>query len=71
MIPAVAQDIAGRANGLPALTIKDVKVITTSAGGRYRWIFLKIVTSEPGLYGIVAPTIITKLLPSWPHLKVI
>jgi L-alanine-DL-glutamate epimerase-like enolase superfamily enzyme len=50
--PAIAQDVARRANGLPALTIKDVKVITTSAGARYRWAFLNIVTSEPGLYGI-------------------
>jgi mannonate dehydratase len=50
--PAIVQDVARRANGLPALTIKDVKVITTSAGARYRWVFLKIVTSEPGLYGI-------------------
>jgi len=38
--------------GLPPLTVKDAKVITTSAGGGYRWIFLKIITSEPGLYGI-------------------
>ncbi|MBL8238294.1 MAG: starvation-sensing protein RspA [Bryobacterales bacterium] len=38
--------------GLPKLTIKDVKVITTSGGARYRWAFLKIITSEPGLYGI-------------------
>ncbi len=37
---------------LPRLTIKDVKVIATSAGARYRWVFLKIITSEPGLYGI-------------------
>lgn len=27
-------------------------MITTSGGARYRWIFLKIITSEPGLYGI-------------------
>jgi len=38
--------------GLPKLTIQDVKVIVTSAGARYRWVFLKIITSEPGLYGI-------------------
>jgi len=38
--------------GLPKLTIKDVKVITTSGGARYRWVFLKIITSEPGLHGI-------------------
>ncbi|MBM3755263.1 MAG: hypothetical protein FJW38_14925 [Acidobacteria bacterium] len=39
-------------NGLPPLTIKDVKVIATSGGRGYRWIFIKIITSEPGLYGI-------------------
>jgi mannonate dehydratase len=53
LIPAVsAQEAEKRTNGLPPLTIKDVKVITTNAGGNYRWVFLKIVTSEPGLYGI-------------------
>jgi hypothetical protein len=26
-----------------------VKVITTNGGGRYRWVFLKIITSELGL----------------------
>jgi mannonate dehydratase len=49
---AVAQEVAKTTNGLPPLTIKDVKVITTTAGGNYRWVFLKIITSEPGLYGI-------------------
>jgi mannonate dehydratase len=49
---AAAQEGAKRTAGLPPLTIKDVKVITTTAGGNYRWVFLKIVTSEPGLYGI-------------------
>jgi mannonate dehydratase len=38
--------------GLPKLTIKDVKIIPTSGGSNYRWIFVKIITSEPGLYGI-------------------
>ena len=52
-IPAAAAQQAERATrGLPPLTIKDVKVITTSGGRRYRWVFLKIITSEPGLYGI-------------------
>lgn len=52
-IPARAAQQADRAlRGLPPLTIKDVKVITTSGGRRYRWVFLKIITSEPGLYGI-------------------
>jgi mannonate dehydratase len=53
LIPALtAQEIARRSNGTPPLTIKDVKVISTNGGGRYRWVFLKILTSEPGLYGI-------------------
>ncbi|MDZ4796675.1 MAG: enolase C-terminal domain-like protein [Bryobacteraceae bacterium] len=53
LIPLHAQEQAARqTRGLPALTIKDAKVIRTAAGGRYRWVFLKIVTSEPGLYGI-------------------
>ena len=53
LIPtAAAQEAEKRTNGLPPLTIKDVKVITTTAGGNYRWIFVKIITSEPGLYGI-------------------
>src|ERR1700678_4781596 len=52
MPEAAAQEAAKRTNGLPSMTIKDVKVITTTAGGSYRWVFLKIVTSEPGLYGI-------------------
>src|SRR5580698_3292358 len=49
---AVAQPIAAKSNRVPPLTIKDCKVITTNGGGQYRWIFLKIITSEPGLYGI-------------------
>jgi mannonate dehydratase len=53
LIPAAAaQEAAKRTNGLPPLTIKDVKVITTSGGARYKWVFLKVITSEPGLYGI-------------------
>jgi mannonate dehydratase len=53
LIPAaIAQDVQRRFNGLPPLTIKDVKVITTSGGSHYHWVFLKIITSEPGLYGI-------------------
>src|ERR1700720_1767456 len=52
MSAAAADDYSNRLKGLPALTIKDVKVITTSGGRNYRWVFLKIITSEPGLYGI-------------------
>ena len=53
LIPAHVQaQIEKRTRGLPKLTIKDVKVVTTSPGGRYQWVFVKIVTSEPGLYGL-------------------
>jgi len=52
-MPLAAQEqVARRTVGLPPLTIKDVKVIPTSGGRNYRWIFVKIITSEPGLYGI-------------------
>ncbi len=49
---AAAQEADRRTRGLPPLTIKDVKVITTNGGRNYRWVFVKIITSEPGLYGI-------------------
>ena len=49
---AAADDFSNRMKGLPPLTIKDVRVITTNGGGNYRWVFLKIITSEDGLYGI-------------------
>ena len=48
MTAAAAQDYSSRMKGLPPITIKDVRVITTSAGRNYRWVFLKIVTSEEG-----------------------
>lgn len=50
--PALAQEVERRTAGLPPLKITDVKVIATSGDARYRWIFVKILTSEPGLYGI-------------------
>jgi mannonate dehydratase len=49
---AAAQRYAARTRGLPPLTIREARVITTSAGGPYQWVFLKLVTSEPGLYGL-------------------
>jgi L-alanine-DL-glutamate epimerase-like enolase superfamily enzyme len=49
---AIAQEVARRSGGLPPMTIKDVRVITTSGGRNYRWVFLKVITTEPGLYGI-------------------
>ena len=52
-MPALAAaQYNSRLKGLPPLTIKDVKVIMTNGGRGYRWVFLKIITSEPGLYGI-------------------
>ena len=49
---AAAQETARRLNGLAPVKITDVKVIATNGGARYRWIFVKVMTSEPGLYGI-------------------
>jgi mannonate dehydratase len=40
------------AKGLPPLKINEVRVIPTSAGHNYSWVFLKLITSEPGLHGI-------------------
>ena len=51
-IQAAAQEAARRTTGLPPLKITNVKIIPTNGGARYRWIFVKIETSEPGLYGI-------------------
>ncbi|HZT33123.1 MAG TPA: enolase C-terminal domain-like protein [Bryobacteraceae bacterium] len=52
-MPALAaQQYASRTRGLPRLTIKEVKVIPTSAGRGYQWVFVKVITSEPGLYGL-------------------
>lgn len=47
-----AQRYAHAARGLAPLKITGVKAIPTSAGSNYQWVFLKILTSEPGLYGI-------------------
>ena len=52
VLAAPVAGMAQRTNGLAPLTIKDVKVIPTSGGRRYRWVFLKVVTGEPELYGI-------------------
>jgi mannonate dehydratase len=40
-----------RTRGLPPLTIREVKVIGTSANV-FPWVFVKVITSEPGLYGL-------------------
>ena len=49
---AAAQEYGRKTSGLAPLKITRAKVIATSGGRRYRWIFLKVLTSEPGLYGI-------------------
>lgn len=52
-LPAVAaEQYTSRTRGLPPLTIRDARAITTGAGRGYQWVFVKIETSEPGLYGI-------------------
>jgi mannonate dehydratase len=52
-IPALAaEQYEHRTRGLPQLTIRDVRTIATGAGERYQWVFVKIMTSEPGLYGL-------------------
>jgi len=38
--------------GLPPLKIREVKVIATSPRPHYSWVFVKVITSEPGLYGL-------------------
>ncbi len=48
-----AADLYAQAtNGLPPLEITNVKVIGTSPRPGYSWVFIKVETSEPGLYGI-------------------
>ncbi|MBI2680983.1 MAG: starvation-sensing protein RspA [Candidatus Solibacter usitatus] len=49
---AVAPLYSQRTKGLPRLTIREVKAVPTSGGNHYQWVFLKVLTSEPGLYGI-------------------
>jgi mannonate dehydratase len=49
---AAAERYARAVRGLPELKITGAQVIPTSAGHNYQWVFLKILTSEPGLYGI-------------------
>ncbi len=52
MTAAAAAAYAQKTRGLPPITIKEVRVITTGAGGQWPWIFVKIITSEPGLFGL-------------------
>lgn len=47
---AYAQD-AARRGGMPPLTIKDVQLIRTAPQSP-NWTIVKVITSEPGLYGL-------------------
>ncbi len=47
-----AEPYAQATRGLPPLKIRDVKVIATSPRPHYSWVFVKVITSEPGLYGL-------------------
>ena len=49
---AAAQQYERRTRGLPRLTIKAAYPIVVSPAGRYQWVFLKVITNEPGLYGL-------------------
>lgn len=77
LIPPAAQaQQEKKTRGLPPLKITGGKVIATSGGRGYQWVFLKLLTSEPGLYGIgsasnvnQAHTVVTALekyyIPFW------
>src|ERR1700722_2582513 len=52
--PLQAAQTAAR-RGMPALTITDVKIIAT-APDNSNWTIVKVMTSEPGLYGLGSAT---------------
>ena len=45
-----------KAAGLPALKITDVKTVLTQPGGGDHLVVVKVMTSEPGLYGVGCAT---------------
>ncbi len=51
-LTSVSKGAAQVGRGEKPLTIEDVKVIATSPRPSYSWIFIKVLTSEPGLYGL-------------------
>src|SRR5215831_12515327 len=53
--PAAYAQEAARRGGMPALTIKDVQLIRT-APDNSNWTIVKVMTSEPGLYGLGSAT---------------
>ena len=53
LAPWWARELYARSTtGLPPLKIEKVKVIATSPTPSYSWVFVKVITSEPGLYGL-------------------
>src|SRR6185369_5301755 len=52
---AAARPLASQTRGLPPLKITDVKTILTQPGGDHL-VVVKVLTSEPGLYGIGCAT---------------
>ena len=53
LVPWWARELyAQSTRGLPPLKIEQVKVIATSPTPSYSWVFAKVITSEPGLYGL-------------------
>ena len=55
---AAEQKEAERLRGLPPLRITGGRVIATGGGARYGWVLLKLLTSEPGLYGLGSASIV-------------
>ena len=53
--PARAAGEAATRGGMPPLTIKDVQIIRTAPSGS-NWTIVKVITSEPGLYGLGTAT---------------
>lgn len=53
--PIAAAAETARRGGLPPLTIKDVQLIRTAPSGS-NWTVVKVITSEPGLYGLGTAT---------------
>src|SRR5215471_14908467 len=53
--PAAFAQEAARRGGMPPLTIKDVQLIRT-APSNSNWTIVKVITSEPGLYGLGSAT---------------
>jgi len=49
---AASKSYGAESRGEKPLKIKEVKVIATSPRPGYSWVFIKVLTDEPGLYGL-------------------